>query len=261
MKSDWRPFAEKLTALTKAEGQSDFLTKAFEFLNEFISVDSCAVFKIAADKTTSAEHLCTFGNLKPDLANLLAQDYISNGFRNDPMVKTALTSPHIKVRHIPGSQYPNNYRSQYFEKAGLIDKVTSIHTTHNEIFLISFYRLQSNDIFDAADFKDLQRLAPIIGGFVLRHSQLTLKNVTYNRSVDEKISLLVNDSTQVFSQLSPQERGVCEALLQGKEEAHMAKIMGISKHTVVTYRRRAYTKLNLSSKSELFKLFLIASSQ
>lgn len=259
MNSDWRPFAEKLTALAKAEGQSNFLTKAFEFLNDFITVDSCAVFKVAADKTSGAEHLCTFGNLNPNLADLLAQDYISNGFRNDPMVRTALTSPNVKVRHIPGSQYPNNYRSQYFEKAGLIDKVTSIHTTQNVIFLISFYRHQSHGIFDSKDFKDLQRLAPIIGRFVLRHSQLTLESVTPNGSIDEKISLLVNDNTQIFSQLSIKEREVCEAILQGTTEADIAKTMGLSKHTIVTYRRRIYTKLNLSSKSELFKLLLIAS--
>ena len=258
MNVDWRSFAEKLTALAKAEGQSTFLAKAFEFLNDFITIDSCAVFKIAADKTSGAEHLCTFGNLKPDLADLLAQDYISNGFRIDPMVRTALTSSNVKVRHIPGSQYTDNYRSQYFEKAGLIDKVTSIHTAKNVIFLVSFYRLKGHGIFDANDFKDLQRLAPIIGRFVLRHTQLTLKDGTSSEKIDKKISSIVNDNTQIFSHLSIKEREVCQAILQGTAEADIAKAMGLSKHTIVTYRRRIYAKLHLSSKSELFRLLIIA---
>lgn len=258
MSADWRPFAEKLTSLAKAEGQSAFLAMAFEFLNDFIIIDSCAVFKIAADKTSGAEHLCTFGNLKPDLADLLAQDYISNGFRNDPMVRTALTSPDVKVRHIPGSQYTDNYRSQYFEKADLIDKVTSIHTAHNVIFLVSFYRLKGHGIFDSTDFKDLQRLAPIIGRFVLRHTQLTLKDGTSSENIDEKISLLVNDNTQIFSRLSIKERKVCQAILQGNTEAEIATTMGLSKHTIITYRRRIYAKLNLSSKPDLFRLLLMA---
>lgn len=256
MTTDWRAFAEKLTALAQAEGSDNFLTKAFEFLNDFILVDSCAVFKISADKTTGAEHLCTFGNLAPDLADLLAQDYITNGFRNDPMVKTALTSSIVKVRHIPESQYPNNYRSQYFEKAGLVDKVTSIHSSHNVIFLVSFYRLKNQGVFKTKDFKDLQRLAPIIGRFVLRHSQVSLKrNRTYD-NMNDKISALVNDNTQIFSRLSPKERDVCAAILKGQEEADIAKTMGLSKHTIITYRRRIYSKLDLTSKPDLFRLLL-----
>jgi len=62
---DWRIFAKRLTDLSKAEGQSHFLNQAFIFLNEFVVVDSCAVFKVAADKTSGAEHLCTFGSLNP----------------------------------------------------------------------------------------------------------------------------------------------------------------------------------------------------
>lgn len=256
MNSDWRPFAEKLTALAKAEGGDSFLERAFEFLNDFTSVDSCAVFKISADKTTGAEHLCTFGSLEPDLAALLAQDYVTNGFRNDPMVKTALTSAPVKVRHIPGSQYPNNYRSQYFEKAGLVDKVTSIHTSHNVIFLVSFYRLKNQGVFNPEDFKDLQRIAPIIGRFVLRHSRLSLNTNRVYESIDDKIDALVNDNTQAFSRLSPKEREVCANILKGQEEVDVAKTMGLSKHTVITYRRRIYSKLELTSKSDLYRLLL-----
>jgi len=257
MNSDWRPFAQRLTTLAEAEGQSDFLTKIFHFLNDFVIVDSCAVFKIAADKTTGAEHLCTFGNLNPELSDLLAEDYIRNGFRNDPMVKTALTSTNARVRHIPGSQYPSEYRSQYFEKAGLIDKVSSTHVVQNVIFLVSFYRLKGHGTFDSRDFKDLQQLAPILGRFVLRHFQTTRKVTIPSQSLSEKIKSVINDNTQTFSKLSPKEREVCEAILMGTSEANIAKAMGLTKHTVVSYRRRIYAKLNLSSKPDLFKLLLM----
>lgn len=258
MKSDWRPFAEKLTDLAKAEGQKDFLSIAFEFLNDFVTVDNCAVFKVAADKSSGAEHLCTFGNLKPDLAELLAKDYVNMGFKNDPMVQTALLSPNVKVRHIPGSQYSPAYQSQYFAKANLIDKITSIHTSHNIIFLVSFYRVKGNGIFAPADFKDLKRLAPIIGRFVLRHAELTPKKDVAGHNIHQRIRSLVNDNTQVFAKLSFQEREVCQSILQGVDEANIAHSMGLSKHTIITYRRRIYAKLDLSSKSELYKLALLA---
>ena len=167
MNSDWRPFAEKLTALAKAEGGDSFLERAFEFLNDFTSVDSCAVFKISADKTTGAEHLCTFGSLEPDLAALLAQDYVTNGFRNDPMVKTALTSAPVKVRHIPGSQYPNNYRSQYFdlgtrEISELLDNEEEFYNRKAELIELES-ELTANQIECATRDRSLRKAMKIDG--------------------------------------------------------------------------------------------------
>lgn len=255
---EWRYFAEQLTELAKSEGQTHFLTRAFSFLNDYVTVDSCSVFKIAADKTSGAEHLCTFGTLPNELALNLAQDYIKNGFRADPMVQTALLSSHARVRQLPDSHYSDAYRSQYFEKAGLIDKISSIHSSKNVLFLVSFYRAKANGFFSTENFKDLERLAPIIGRFVLRHVNLSTDRdikTGYNR---EKVSQLVDDSTQVFAKLSGREKEVCKNILLGEEDKDIAARMEVSLNTVVTYRRRIYTKLNIGSRSELFHLALIS---
>lgn len=255
--SDWRRFADSLTELARSEGQSRFYPRVFDFVNEFVRVESCAIFKIAADKQTGAEHLATFGNLDPALADLLAQDYVRGGFKNDPMAQTALTSPNIKVRQIPGSKYAPDYRSRYFEKAGLSDKVTSIHTRRDIIFLVNFYRAKNDDTFSAAEFKDLERLAPIIGRFVLRHVQLT-DSIMSKQSSDAKIHAMLNDKTRIFSRLSAKERLVCQHILQGLEESVIADRLDISKSTVITHRRRLYLKLDIASKAQLFKLMMDA---
>jgi len=157
---------------------------------------------VSADKTSGAEHLCTFGTLNSNLADLLAEDYAKNGFKNDPMVQTALLSPKVRVRHLPGSQYSSSYRSQYF-----------------------------------AEFRDLERLAPIIGRFVLRHVRLAREKHVLDSAYEQRITRLVEDNTQIFSRLSPRERQVCKQILLG---------------------RRLYGKLNIRSKTELFQLALMA---
>lgn len=253
----WRPFAEGLTHLAKNEGKEHFLTQLFEFLNNYVSVDSCAVFKISADKKTGAQHLCTFGSLSEELANLLAEDYVIRGFKNDPMVQTAIKSRQVKVRHLPASRYSSNYRSQYFKKANLIDKVTSIHASQNVLFLVSFYRTIGSGEFGPIEFRDLEILAPIISKFVLSHTQL-IRRYSQNGFAD-KVSLLMDDNTQVFTNLSLREREVCRAILMGHDEKCIAEFMNISLNTVITHRRRSYSKLSISSQSELFKLALMAS--
>jgi len=257
-KSDWRSFADRLTELAKSEGTSCFLDQAFIFLNDFILVDSCAVFKVAADKISGAEHLCTFGTLKPDLAKLLAEDYVAKGFKNDPMVQTALLSANVRVRRLPSSQYSQSYQSQYFKKARLIDKVTSIHSSKSVLFLVNFYRAEGHGNFTTQDFKDLERIAPIIGRFVLRHVKLTQGKEYLSDAYEQKITQLVDDSTQIFSRLSRRERQICKSILLGTEEKDIAVSLGITLNTVITHRRRLYRKFDIGSKAELFQLALIA---
>ena len=257
---DWRLFAHRLTDLSKAEGQERFLDRAFLFLNDYVTVDSCAVFKVAGDKISGAQHLCTFGTLQPDLANSLAQDYVTNGFKNDPMVQTALLSPTIKVRRLPRSHYSNSYRSQYFHKAKLVDKITSIQASKNILFLVNFYRQEQNGIFTLEDFADLERLAPIIGRFVLRHTRLSHDTKNLKDVYEKRISHLIQDNTQIFSRLSLQERKVCENILMGLQEKQIASKLGLKLNTIITYRRRLYAKLNIGSKTELFQLAFISQS-
>lgn len=258
--SDWRPFADGLTDLARTEGQTQFLDQAFIFLNDYIHVDSCAVFKVSVDKQSGAEHLCTFGKLDANLTELLAQDYIVNGFKNDPMVQTALLSPNVRVRRLSRTHYSQAYRSQYFKKAGLVDKVTSIHTSRNVLFLVSFYRAEGNGVFTTKDFRDLERLAPIIGRFVLRHIRLR-QNIEHSESeYEQKIAILVEDNTQIFSKLSHKEREVCQKILLGQQEKDIASSLNIALNTVITHRRRIYSKLSIVSKIELFQLALMSSA-
>jgi len=256
--TDWRLFADRLTSLAKSEGQNYFLDEAFLFLNDFIKIDSCAIFKVSADKISGAEHLCTFGSLEPDLAELLADDYVKNGFKNDPMVQTALLSSKVRVRRLPGSSYSSSYRSQYFKKAKLIDKVSSIHASRNVLFLVNFYRTEQHGLFETSEFRDLERLAPIIGRFVLRHVRLAREGQILIDGYEQRITRLLEDNTQIFYRLSPRERQVCKQILLGIEEKNAARDMGITLNTIITHRRRAYGKLNIQSKTDLFQLALMS---
>ena len=258
--SDWRPFADRLTALSKSQGQKDFLEHAFRFINEFVLVDNCTVFKVSADKNSGAEHLCTIGKLSRSLTRKLAENYIQNGFKNDPMVQTALLSAKMKVRRLSESFYDTEYKSQYFDKADLIDKVSSLHSSRNVIFIVSFYRKRSTGRFTNKEFADLQRLGPIIGRFVLRHVNLTNPGlIVRENSIQDYATHLVNDSTQIFSKLSAREREVCVCLLSGREEKDIATELKIKLATVITHRRRLYSKLNIISKVELFQLAMLSS--
>ena len=256
----WRDLADALGALAKTEGSPRFLEEAFRLLNRLVTVDSCAVFKISADKISGAQHLCTFGTLDGELADFLAERYVSQGFLNDPVVQTALPM-RSRVRHVPRAQYSEAYRSDYFRKADLIDKVTSLHSSRTALFSVNFYRVTANGKFSNQDLSDLERLGPILSQYVLRHVSIAADKALPDRDfVRRRVDLLLDDGTTIFAQLSERERQVCKRLLLGMSEKELAADLGVALTTVVTYRQRLYAKLGITSKEELFQRALVATA-
>ncbi|QBR03670.1 helix-turn-helix transcriptional regulator [Paraburkholderia pallida] len=59
---------------------------------------------------------------------------------------------------------------------------------------------------------------------------------------------------QAFSSLTSRERTVCIGILTGYTSEGIALNLGISINSVLTYRKRVYEKLGITSQNELFML-------
>lgn len=57
-------------------------------------------------------------------------------------------------------------------------------------------------------------------------------------------------------QLSPREVEVCIRIMLGITSEGIGIDLGISRNTVLTYRKRAYARLNISSQNQLFRLVM-----
>lgn len=56
--------------------------------------------------------------------------------------------------------------------------------------------------------------------------------------------------------LSPRELEVCIRIMLGVTSEGIGIDLGISRNTVLTYRKRAYARLNISSQNQLFRLVM-----
>ena len=63
---------------------------------------------------------------------------------------------------------------------------------------------------------------------------------------------LIEALKSMYPELSDRELQICSGLLMGKTYDGIAATLGISLATVKTYRARAYEKLGIHFKSELF---------
>jgi len=70
----------------------------------------------------------------------------------------------------------------------------------------------------------------------------------------------LNNSRQrlktVAPELSPREIEVCIRIMLGVTSEGIGIDLGISRNTVLTYRKRAYARLNISSQNQLFRLLM-----
>lgn len=92
------------------------------------------------------------------------------------------------------------------------------------------------------------QLAPSLG------SEENPINLRKNRSKDDGLKYYRHRLVALDCRLTVRELDVCARSLLGMTAEGTALELGIKQSSVVTYRKRAYARLGISSQSELFRL-------
>ena len=143
------------------------------------------------------------------------------------------------------------YRSRFFLEPDFAGKASIIARRPDYLLYLNFYRSRRDGTFCEDDLRKLTVCSPLIGAIAEKHFSLTSPSAC---SVDTIIDVL--RSADAASCLSPRELQTCARIAIGQPISHIAQDLGISKNSVVTFRRRAFAKLGLGTHRELFLLLL-----
>ncbi|WP_151719844.1 helix-turn-helix transcriptional regulator [Gemmobacter serpentinus] len=117
----------------------------------------------------------------------------------------------------------------------------------------SLMRRKGGSPFSAAEFRGLQIASPIIAASMRRHlgANRASQNVLPSHS----------DSETAFrsafgDRLTPTQHTVVRLILRGHSNVSIASHMQITEGTAKLHRYNIYKRLNISSQSELFQLFI-----
>lgn len=105
-----------------------------------------------------------------------------------------------------------------------------------------------------ADLAELRRITDFLISLVAKHAELTLRRPALTpalSSLDDIESCLTTGTD-----LSRREAEVCARILYGLSSCGIAVDLGIGKESVMTYRKRAYSRLGIGSQRELLMWYL-----
>ena len=130
-------------------------------------------------------------------------------------------------------------------------------TDRGVYIVLSLMRPGDAPPFSAQEFATLEEIEPVVQSALARQWQ-TLGATGSPPQPTLGLSDYVEHSFRTFGRqvLTDREQEVAHLILRGHSSASLAAHLGISPATAKIHRKNIYAKLNISSQSELFDLFI-----
>lgn len=120
--------------------------------------------------------------------------------------------------------------------------------------VFSLMKSESGGAFGPSEVGHLEELAPVVNSAFERHWCLTMKDSSALPQGPER--KLESAYVDMLQQLTDAQRYIAKLILQGHSNAAIARLLGISEGTVKVHKHNIYQRLEISSHSELFRLFI-----
>lgn len=233
-------------------GEEDFSDRLLCLLRVVARADLCSAFEVSED-----------GNLRflfaagkhphiRDFAEAASLAYARSFWQRDRMTRHALAAAPTSIQLVRqawnGISDPE-YRRTCYERGGIIERLT-LYASGKPATFASVYRFRESGHSTASELEALERASGIIMALVSKHAQINRRRLALPAASHQELSSLLMDRERA---LSIREAGVAAGLLLGKSQKEIAEEAGLALSSIVTYRRRAYRKLGVSSRRDLQK--------
>jgi DNA-binding CsgD family transcriptional regulator len=146
-----------------------------------------------------------------------------------------------------------DYQRAIYERFGLRERLSVIDRVTDHWLMLNLYRERDTARFTSRQGGRLRTMAPLLLSLVGKHLSLNGAQVSPARNSGiRSIAFLDSLLMSLNEQLTNRERAVCARALAGLTVAGIAADLGVKASTIATLRQRAYSKLGISSLSQLF---------
>jgi DNA-binding CsgD family transcriptional regulator len=187
--------------------------------------------------------------------------YLEGPYREDPFYQTSMDRPRSRIyrlsRITAGNLHLSDYYNEYYSATGTVDEAVYVSKLRGgSVLNLSMMRLPRNGEFSDEEYERLYLLADPVAELLKSHSEHDDFAVTHliQPGIDHQIDLAFN--TFGASLLSPREKDVLELMLRGYGTDTSGQRLNIALETVRRHRKSIYRKLDVSSQTDLFSLFI-----
>jgi DNA-binding CsgD family transcriptional regulator len=241
-----------LEGLIGLMGQKDFETQFLPHLQDVVPAASYSIYRTGHQCVPTRFMSASLG--VADNTRACWNAYLSGPQKNDQTLSAPVMGiGNAMLCHITDKEIPAQHKALVYEPHGVKERLSVIQQEAASVFAINFYRHVHQRPFTDAHLSDLASLAPVLLTLVQKQIALsTPQTASATRDVNHWWAKLSAHNPS----LSERELDVCARLLMGMTQDGIASDLGLSLATVKTYRNRAFARLGIHFKNQLFALFL-----
>jgi DNA-binding CsgD family transcriptional regulator len=187
--------------------------------------------------------------------------YLDGPYREDPFYQISVNQPRGKFYRLSelsgGLLQESRYNDLYYNDTGTVDEVVYLSPlVDGSVINLSLMRTPQHGQYRRQELDMLRALAPPVAELLRSHSQMADFSSRYLLEPD--IDGVIDHAFQAFgsSILSPREKSVLELMLRGYSTSSSAEKLNIAVETLRRHRKSIYRKLDVSSQTDLFSLFI-----
>lgn len=236
-------------------GTSEFPQQLWNWLSELLPL--CHLSAVRFNQlapglsVSSVDWLFSKGITDPRFAEHALHSYLERHWRHDPLL------PHVEQLQDPQLVRIRNSdidASDYVDDAFSPDQVTEecnlLGRSSDGVYALAVYRQAEQQPFTLEELSLLRQLGEVILPLVIQHARLTVSTL---RSQTQSLSYLFDRRIATEGvRLSPRELSICHCLLLGQSAGRIAEQLGVRGSSVKTYVERAFLKLEVRSRAELY---------
>jgi len=249
---NYDPLRASLGRLIEVVGTSKFEDEIFAAARGAFNCEHISA--LAVIDTASPRILMSATNGSMSIPHDVAEKYVLRYWDLDPANRTP---PDIQRNHSFGLRIvaeditDEHYRHECYTAYRLVERVSIVRRSEANLYRLNFYAGGRYGRFADSDISHIMGSADLLLALLVKH------DATGFEMTEERAAASFRSRLRLISPKMPQrEAEVCTAIMVGMTSEAIALKLGISVNTVLTYRKRAYGRLNISCQNELMRLIL-----
>jgi len=182
--------------------------------------------------------------------------YVARHWHNDPtnlFRYSEFRRDRVYLVFLSEDEIPDdNHRQDCFTSTGVKHRVSLLKWHERGVIKLSFHRTACAGPFSSESMEEVVPWAEMLASLLIKHDFIR-PSPRHGREAAERYTTSIGI---YCPELTAREREVCSLIAIGFSSEAIGLNLELSLNTILTFRRRAYAKLKISSQNELMRILL-----